>query len=305
MINYLFVVNPIAGGKEKSSFYEFIEDEVNQTGLTYELFNTTGDEDEFKLKKLVKKLKPEVIVAIGGDGTLHLVARIARKSSAKIGLIPFGSANGMARELGIPKIPDITISLIPSELYRDCWKIIREGHVRKIDLVRINKTYYSIHLSDIGLNAKIVKRFEEERIRGYFGYARLFMKELKQKRRISYQIITNGKRYKGKGYMIAIANATMYGTGAVINPVGKPDDGMFEICVIRQIKIATLFRSLLTILNINLRKRDDLLKVFSCKKAIIELKQQETLQVDGEVIGDTRKLELNIIPQAINMITPN
>ena len=305
MIKYFFIVNPIAGGNDKTSFYDFIEEDVIPAEFTYDIYTTTGDDDEFKLKKLVKKLKPEVVVAIGGDGTLHLAARVVKKTSIKIGLMPFGSANGMARELSIPKVPDITISLIPSERYSECWEIIREEQVRKIDLVRINKKHYSIHLSDIGLNAKIVKRFEEERIRGYFGYARLFIKELKQKRRISYQLIANGKRYKGKGYMIVIANATMYGTGSVINPVGKLDDGEFEICIVRQIKIVSLLRSMLTIFRINLRKRDDLMKVYSCKNASIELKQMETLQIDGEVIGETRKLDIRIIPQAINMITPN
>jgi diacylglycerol kinase family enzyme len=159
-----------------------------------------------------------------------------------------------------------------------------------------------VHLSDIGLNAKIVKRFEAEKSRGYLAYARLFIKELKQKRRISYQVIANGKRYNGKGYMIVVANATKYGTGAVINPIGNVSDGIFEICIVRQIKIITLLRSLLSIFNAKLRKREDLIKVFSCKKATIELKQAETLQVDGEVIGEVKKIEIKIIPGALRLL---
>lgn len=219
--------------------------------------------------------------------------------------MPFGSANGMAKELGIPRIPDRTLSLIPSERYSTCWDIIKAENVRAIDLLQINKKHFSIHLSDIGLNAKIVKRFEAEKIRGYFAYARLFFKELKQKKRISYQLITSGKRIRGKAYMIVIANATKYGTGAIINPVGRLDDGIFEICLVKQVKFITLLRSLLSIFKATLRKREDLMKVIPCKKARLELKHPQTLQVDGEVIGDVRKVAIKILPKAVQIITPN
>ena len=305
MINYLFVVNPIAGDKDKSSFYEFVKDTVEKEDLTYEVYTTTGKDDELKLKRLCKKQKPEVVVALGGDGTLLLVAKTIKNSSIKAGLMPFGSANGMAKELGIPRIPDRTLSLIPSERYAVCWDIIRGGNIRAIDLLQLNKKHFSFHLSDIGLNAKIVKRFEEEKIRGYFGYARLFFKELRQKKRLSYQLIAHGKRIKGKAYMIVIANATKYGTGAIINPVGQLEDGIFEVCIVKQVKLITLLRSLLSLFKATLRKREDLVKIIPCKKARLEIKQPETLQVDGEVIGEVSKVSIKMLPRAVNIITPS
>lgn len=301
MISYLFVVNPIAGDNDKSSFYDFIKEEIEPSGCSYEVYLTTGKDDEIALKKNIRKHKPEVIVVVGGDGTLLLVASLLINSSVKIGLIPFGSANGMAKELNIPKIPG-TISLSPFERFSQCWEKIRKCEVREIDILNINKRYHSLHLSDIGLNAKIVKRFEAEKIRGYFGYARLFIKELKQKKRISYQLIADGKRFNGKGYMIVLANATKYGTGAIINPIGKLNDGIFEICIVRQIKLISLLRSFLSIFNINMKKREDLLKVIPCKKAILELKHPQTLQVDGEIIGEVKKVEIRILPRALKLI---
>lgn len=301
-LNYLFVVNPISGGNDKSAFYRFIEKENQRMGFTQELYKTTGANDESKLKKLVEKLKPEVIVAVGGDGTLLLVAKVAKGTSIKIGLIPFGTANGMSRELNIPKIPDIKLSLNPTERFNDCWNIIKNDRVREVDLLQINKNHYSLHLSDIGLNAKIVKRFETEKIRGYFGYARLFFKELKQKKRISYHLNADGKMYSGKAYMIVIANATMYGTGAVINPNGILNDGVFEICLVKQIKLISLLRSLFSIFKKNMRRRKDLVKIISCKKVIIEFNHLETLQVDGEIIGEVKKVEVKISPRALKII---
>ena len=302
-LKYLFVVNPISGGNDKSLFYRFLEEENQRQGFTSKLYKTTGDNDESELQTLIEQQTPEVIIAVGGDGTLLLVAKVVKNTSIKIGLIPFGSANGMSRELNIPKIPDINLSLNPSERFRDCWNIIKRGQVHNVDLLQINKQYYSLHLSDIGLNAKIVKRFEIEKIRGYFGYARLFFKELKQKKRISYRLVADGIQYQGKAYMIVIANATMYGTGAVINPIGKLNDGLFEICLVKQIKFISLLRSLFSIFRKNMRRRKDLVKIVSCKKATIELKNAETLQVDGEVIGEIEHVDVQILPKALRIIT--
>ena len=124
-IKYLFVINPISGGNDKSAFSRFIEEENQRQGFTFEIYKTSGVDDESTLKKLVRKHKPNVIIAVGGDGTLLLVAKVAKNSAIKIGLIPFGSANGMSKELNIPKIPDIKLSLDPSERFKDCWHIIK------------------------------------------------------------------------------------------------------------------------------------------------------------------------------------
>jgi diacylglycerol kinase (ATP) len=304
--SYIFVVNPISGGNDKTSFYRFVDEVSELNRLKSTVFKTTGDNDEVKLRKLVGEERPDVIVAVGGDGTLLLVAKIVRNSSVKIGLMPFGSANGMSKELNIPKIPDIKLSLNRSERFAECWNIIRKEHVREIDLLQINKKHYSLHLSDIGLNAKIVKRFEKGKIRGHFGYARLFLKEIKQKKRISYRLNSDdGNFYRGRAYMIVIANATMYGTGAVINPIGKLSDGVFEICLLKRIKFITLLRSVLSIFKKELQPRRDLMHIVSCKKASIELKEPETLQVDGEVIGEVKKATVSILPRALQIITPN
>ncbi len=302
-LNYLFVINPISGGNDKSLIYRFIEEEKQGLGFSYEIYNTTAIDDESTISKLVKLHNPKVVVAVGGDGTLLLVAKILQNTSIKIGLMPFGSANGMSKELNIPKISDIILTLNPSERFRDCWKVIQKERTKEVDLLQINNSHYALHLSDIGLNAKIVKRFEAEKIRGYFGYARLFFKELKQKKRISYRLVADGKNYKGKAYMIVIANASKYGTGAIINPVGKLDDGFFEICIVKQITFFSLMSSFSSIFRKNFQPNKELVKIISCQKAIIELKKFETLQVDGEVVGDVKKVEIEILPKALKIIS--
>ena len=216
-------------------------------------------------------------------------------------MIPFGSANGMARELGIPRDFDRVLSLIPSERIRIVWAHIQRGKTLDVDMVCING-FYSMHLGDIGLNAKIVKRFESEKIRGYFGYARQFFKEMSQRKAIAYQLSANGKKYAGKAYMIVIANAKMYGSGAVINPGGALNDGRFEICIVKDITFASLAKSAWSIFQKEVQYQEKDLEVICAEKARIKLSEPQTLQVDGEIIGEVDELKIKIVPGCLKMI---
>ncbi len=84
-----------------------------------------------------------------------------------------------------------------------------------------------MHLSDIGVNAKIVDKFDKGNLRGILGYGKYFMEELKNAKPAKFKIISSNKSRKKKAYMIIFANAAQYGTGAVINPLSKLDDGLF------------------------------------------------------------------------------
>ncbi len=296
------MVNPIAGGNDKTDFYAFVEAESKLIPFSYQIYKTTGQNDAGALKELIISTSPKAIIAVGGDGTLLLVATAVKNTDIEVGLIPFGSANGMSKELEIPKIPELNLSLNPHQRFKPCWEIIKKERVRTIDMLQINKHHFSMHLSDIGLNAKIVKRFEAEKIRGYFGYARLVIKVFRQRKRIAYRMITDGKTYRGKAYMIVIANATMYGTGAVINPIGNLTDGLFEICIIKKISMAGFVRLLFSAINKTKPDRTDLVQVVTSQKASITVNDFETLQVDGEVVGEVKKVEVEIIPAAVKII---
>ncbi len=300
-LDYFFIINPIAGGTDKTVFYDFIHEKHFDEKFSYEIYETTGENDEVTIKKIVKGRKVEVTVVVGGDGTLLLAAMIFKHTDTRLAVIPFGSANGMARELEIPRDFDRVLSLIPSERIRIVWALIQRGNIINVDLIQINK-YYSLHLSDIGLNAKIVKRFEAEKIRGYSGYARQFFKELSLRKAIEYELFTGGKRYSGKAYMIVIANAKMYGTGAVINPIGSLNDGRFEICIVKDITFSSLLKSAWSIFKKNVQYQERDLEIISTDKARIKLNESQTLQVDGEVVDDVDSLNVKIIPGCLKII---
>ncbi len=301
-IKYLFIINPIAGDNDKKPFLDFIASENKKSPFKHIIYKTTGEDDELEIKKIINENTIDTAVAVGGDGTLIMAARLFINSPTHIGLVPAGSANGMSKELQIPRETDPVIPLFNPSRFKEAWNRIRNGQIKELDMIRINKNHYSMHLSDIGLNAKIVKRFEDEKNRGYLGYARQFFKELKLRRKISYQIEADGINYSGRGFMIVIANAQMYGSGSVINPSGSYDDGQFELCIVKRIHFYGLLKALLSIFKKDVQYQKQDLKVITCTSAVIKLKQKEILQIDGEVIGEVKKIKAEIIPKCVKML---
>ena len=102
-------------------------------------------------------------------------------------------------------------------------------HFTNLDVLQVNDEL-CLHLSDIGLNAELIKNYESASIRGKFGYLMQSIPTLvRSKYPYEYEVEIDGKVYNHKGIMLAIANCQKYGTGAKINPEGRHDDGKFEI----------------------------------------------------------------------------
>jgi diacylglycerol kinase family enzyme len=298
---YLFIINPISGGIDKQLIEDFVAQRAQQEGFDYKIYKTSGTNDEKQIGHLVSNYAPGVVVVSGGDGSLLMVSCLLKNSGQLIGLFPSGSANGMAAELNIPPIKGITIAARQQSLMQ-CWELIKRGTHRNIDMIKINE-HYSIHLSDAGFNAQIVRGFEAEGGRGLLGYARQFIKKMTgKKKQFKYHVTMEGRHLHGKAVMLAIANARSYGTGAIINPNGQPDDGVVELVIIKNLNMMLLLNAATSIVTEAPDYHPDHLEITSCRKARIGFSKQLELQVDGEVAGRTRQLDIEVLPGAVKLI---
>jgi diacylglycerol kinase family enzyme len=159
-LTLLFVINPISGGREKNEHETAVRKTFENLPHKIEFFLLEGKNDAQQLEKSIAKVKPQIVVAVGGDGTISLVAKKIMGTDMQLGILPAGSANGMARELNIPVNID------------EALQILLKGIVKKVDIISINNLM-CIHLSDIGLNARLIKYFEEGNMRGKLGMLKL------------------------------------------------------------------------------------------------------------------------------------
>lgn len=284
----LFVVNPIAGGKEKRDWETAIREFFKDSTYSIEFFIQTGKNDKPSIQHYIERFGPDKVVAIGGDGTVKMVAEMVKETTMILGIVPAGSANGLAKELGIPV--DVNEAI----------KIILTGKEGKIDAIKINEEELCFHLSDIGLNALLVKYFEASDTRGMWGYARSLFRMLWNKRKMRVTIQTDDKLIKRKAYMVALANAEMYGTGAVINPDGDVADGAFEIVVVRKINLIEIFKAVTARRGFNPKR----IEVFRTKNVQLTLQQKAPFQVDGEYLGKIASLKARILPGIVNVMLP-
>jgi YegS/Rv2252/BmrU family lipid kinase len=284
----LFVVNPIAGGKEKKDWETAIREFFKDSTYGIEFYIQAGQNDKASILHHIERFGPDKVVAIGGDGTVKMVAGIVKETTMCLGIIPAGSANGLARELGIPA--DVNEAI----------KIILNGREGKVDAIKINEEELCFHLSDIGLNALLVKYFDASKKRGMWGYARSLLKMLWNKRKMRVTITTDNETVKRKAYMVVLANAEKYGTGAVINPHGDVSDGEFDIVVVRKINVIEIFKAVTARKNFNPQK----IEVFRTKNVSLRFQQKAPFQVDGEYQGRIAMLNARILPGIVNVMLP-
>lgn len=287
-LKILFVVNPIAGGKEKKDWETAIREFFKESDYTIEFYIQTGKNDKPSIQNHIDRFGPDTVVAIGGDGTVKMVAEIIRETPLRLGIIPAGSANGLAKELGIPA--DVNGAI----------QVILNGEIRKLDAIRINEEELCFHLSDIGLNALLVKYFENSKKRGLWGYGQSIFKMLWNKRKMRVTIKTDTEEVKRKAFMVVLANAEKYGTGAVINPHGDVSDGEFEVVVVRKLHILEIIKA------VTARKgfHPDRIEIFRTRNVTLQFQQKFPFQVDGEYMGKIASLQARIVPGIVNVLVP-
>ena len=284
-LKMLFIINPVSGGGDKSAWTDAITSYFRDSPHEYEWYEMSGQDDAASLKHWLSDYKPDRVIAVGGDGTLKFLAEQLLHSGMPVAFLPAGSANGMALELGLPADPAAAV------------KIAVEGRVKKMDVVCINK-HISLHLSDIGLNAQLVKYFEQGDRRGMWGYARGAFRVLWRKEQITVELTVDGKKMQRKAWMVVIANARLYGTGIAINPDGSVHDGRFEVVLLKRLSVLEVIKMIVRNRRFNRHKTE----VLSAEHVQLKTASPVYFQVDGEYIGKVTELEAHIEKGAVDMV---
>jgi len=287
-LKILFVINPVSGGKEKNDWEASIRNFFKDKPHAIEFYLLTGNNDKVSVQHHIDTFKPDRVVAVGGDGTVKMLANLLKETTIPMGILPAGSANGMATELKIPSKAE------------DALEVITNGECKKLDLIKINEEEICFHLSDLGLNALLVKYFEGSKSRGMWGYGKAIFKVLWKKTLMHVTIKTEKAEIKRHAFMVVIANAQTYGTGAIINPNGKLDDGLFEIVVVRKLNLIELLKMLITHRPFHEKR----IEVFQCTNVELQLKRKVYFQVDGEYLGKLNAVKARILPRILYVMLP-
>ena len=181
---------------------------------------TTRPGHAFQVANEMIKMDTDILIAVGGDGTINEVASAMVGSGKLMGIVPYGSGNGLARSLGIP-INDKSAILKLNSLNFTC-----------IDTGELNGKKF-FNMAGMGFDAHISALFAEGVKRGLLGYVKTTLSEISNYQSQHYRLEIDGEIYERDAFMISIANSSQYGNNAYISPYASLKDGLLDVCIIR------------------------------------------------------------------------
>jgi YegS/Rv2252/BmrU family lipid kinase len=234
--------------------------------------------------------KFDIIVAVGGDGSVNEVSKSLVNTNTTLAIIPAGSGNGLSRDLGIPMNLKKAILLL------------NKGNTKQIDIVKINEDYF-IGTAGVAFDAYISWKFDEAPTRGILTYLKVAFKGFWTYKSVDYTVLYENKEKKiEKGMLVTFANSKQYGNNVFIAPKAKIDDGLVRLVAVKKFPLIYLFSFGYYFLSKQITKFKYTEEIESNKMTLIN--PNTKIHVDGEPLELDNKIEVEVLTKAIKVIVP-
>ena len=286
--NLLFIINPISGTRQKKSIPGEIERYLNHDLYDYRIAYTERAGHASQLAKEAAEEGVDIVVAVGGDGTINEVARSLVHTRAALAIIPCGSGNGLARHLQIPTNA------------RGALEIINKGVVHCLDYGRLNGRPFFCTCG-VGFDAFVSQKFAESGKRGLLQYAKNTIGIGLTYKPERYTISYDGQTETSEAFLITCANASQYGNNAFIAPTASMKDGLMDIIIMRPFPTIEGGVVLLQMFTKNLLSNAhvDLLRTSHIH---ISREKEGAVHCDGDPIKMGRELDIDLERRGINIV---
>lgn len=285
----LFIINPISGGKDKSNFPALADRYIDKHKFnpSYVFTEKIGHASELALKALSEGIK--TVVAVGGDGTINEVATALVGTDAVMGIIPYGSGNGLARSLGIP--------------LNEKKAIIKLNNlkVEKIDSGSVNGKKF-FNMAGVGFDAHVSAMFAQSITRGLKGYVKTTFQELSNYQAQHYHIKIDGTVYERDAFMISIANSSQFGNNAHISPFASLKDGLLDICVIKPFPLYSFPLMGVQMFNKTVHK-SKFVEIIQGREIEIIRESPAAVHLDGEPENMSANLGIEVWPLSLTVLS--
>lgn len=287
----VFIINPISGGKKKVDIPKAILAEIDYDKFDVDIRFTERVGHAQEISKQCVEDGFDIIVAVGGDGTINEVASEMINSKSILGIIPRGSGNGLARHLGISRSVNKALGLINST------------HTMKIDTASINGKPF-ISIAGVGFDAKVAELFANSKKRGFLTYFKIIAEKYATYRPKEYRITLDSRQtITTNALFISIANSNQFGYNTEIAPNAKLNDGKLDICIVKK----PFLVELPLIINLLLLKAIHLsphVEIIPASKIIIVQSKNRKVNIDGEAVELGKELNIKVNPLSLNIIIP-
>lgn len=269
---------------------KLIDQYLDRTLFDYEIVYTKAAKHATILSRQAVADGFNIVVAVGGDGSVNETAKGLIGSSAAMAIVPTGSGNGLARHLKIP------LNL------KKAMEVINLAKEVSIDSVQINNDTF-INIAGVGFDAHIGWEFAKFGKRGFSSYLKVIARELPKYKAQDFELIIDGKTIKRNAFLISFANGSQWGNNAHIAPSADVSDGIMDISILKSFS----FFNAISIGYRLFRKTMHLspfLETIRSKEVIVKQSHSTIAHTDGEPVELGNIISIKVNPLSLRVIVP-
>ncbi|RRJ96189.1 diacylglycerol kinase family lipid kinase [Opitutaceae bacterium TAV4] len=302
-MKFRFILNPRSGAhRSGEDVTRIIHDFIARHALDATLVLTERPHHATELARQSLADGCELIVAIGGDGTLNEIAAALIGTPATLGIIPRGSGNGLVRHLGLPRAPDAALAGLLT------------GRPRAIDTGLVNGRHPFLNVVGLGFDVEISSRFNRLTRRGLAGYVRTVCGALLSYRKKNYRVTVHPEgtdnsspvTHELPAFIMAAANSSQYGNEFHIAPGADVDDGLLMLTAIRRVHPLNALPLALRMRCGTLRASRNVLQLTGAHFTVESTDGVPLVcHTDGEVYETTGpRLDITVRPLSLKIMAP-
>lgn len=298
MSRFTFILNPLAGKGAGRRLKRKVIETLRSNLWDFELVETSGPLDA---TNVARSTSSPVVVAVGGDGTVHEVLNGIIGTEKTLGIIPIGSGNDFVKSIAVPA------------RLKDAIELISRQQVRRIDVGRTrvwqhgNAGSTSSHFINgvgVGFDAAVAERTRHiSYLTGTLLYLVAVLQTLQRYDSPIFSVDIDGWRNASRNLLIAIGNGICAGGGFYLTPKARVDDGVLDICLIDDVEPLGILKLMPSVMR---RQHERLPEVqFKTGSRItIDLSHPSCVHADGEMLGNKiTRVEIDVVPKALNVVT--
>lgn len=233
----------------------------------------------------------DVVYAVGGDGTVHEVAKRLIGKPLALGILPTGSGNGFARHLQLPMEP------------RACLRSCGERRIATIDTALVNGTPF-LGTMGIGYDAMIAERFAASTVRGFKTYFKIGFGAFFDYKAAEYEVTVDGQPFRRRAFCIAICNSSQYGNNATMAPQASVTDGILDVVMIEDVSMLGAMLLLPRLLNRTI-DRSSKVTIVRGKEIVIRRAAAGAAHLDGEPVTLPETMRVEVVPSSLRVLLPD
>ncbi|MDL2314706.1 diacylglycerol kinase family lipid kinase [Bacteroidales bacterium OttesenSCG-928-C19] len=285
----LFIINPFSGVGRQKIAENAIAAHLNHDKFDTEIRYTEYAHHATEIARNAVGEGFDVVVAVGGDGSINDVVAGLVHSDVTLGIIPCGSGNGLARHLQIPLD-------VPKAI-----EVINNFNCQKVDTINLNDRVYA-SIAGIGFDALVARLFKNRKIRGLKAYTSIVINQYPTYKTRNYKLTIDGEEIEREALFVSFANSNQFGYNTKVAPTAELNDGLIDVCVVNKIPFFHIPLTAPLLYTQNFEKSQHV-EIFKAKEIKVHNNDYRWVNLDGEAVRLGKELEFRINPLSLNIIT--